>query len=213
MGSGFRTFATSEVLTASNVQNYLMEQSVMSFASTGARDVAVTAPEAGMVAYIRSNDSSEGLYHYTSASSWRKGPGWNAPWGVVGVAVATANQTSIGSSTVDVTSLSVTWTATANRYYRTTVILPVFSQATTTGIVNLRITDSTPTTKQSINLNATAGTDVNIQGFVIESDIAAGSATRKARIATTAGSGTITASSTSVPTIIVEDIGPSGVPA
>ena len=213
MGSGFRTFATSEVLTASNVQNFLMEQSVMSFASTGARDVAVTAPEAGMVAYIRSNDSSEGLYHYTSASSWRKGPGWNAPWGVVGVAVATANQTSIGSSTVDVTSLSVTWTATANRYYRTTVILPVFSQATTTGIVNLRITDSTPTTKQSINLNATAGTDVNIQGFVIESDIAAGSATRKARIATTAGSGTITASSTSVPTIIVEDIGPSGVPA
>ena len=166
-----------------------------------------------MVAYIRSNDSSEGLYHYTSASSWRKGPGWNAPWGVVGVAVATANQTSIGSSTVDVTSLSVTWTATANRYYRTTVILPVFSQITTTGIVNLRITDSTPTTKQSINLNATAGTDVNIGGFVIESDIAAGSATRKARIATTAGSGTITASSTSVPTIIVEDIGPSGVPA
>lgn len=213
MGSGFRTFATSEVLTASNVQNFLMEQSVMSFASTGARDVAVTAPEAGMVAYIRSNDSSEGLYHYTSASSWRKGPGWNAPWGIVGVAVATANQTSIGSSAVDVTSLSVTWTATANRYYRTTVILPVFSQITTTGIVNLRITDSTPTTKQSINLNATAGTDVNIGGFVIESNIAAGSATRKARILTTAGSGTITASSTSVPTIIVEDIGPSGVPA
>lgn len=213
MGSGFRTFATSEVLTASNVQNFLMEQSVMSFASTGARDVAVTAPEAGMVAYIRSNDSSEGLYHYTSASSWRKGPGWNAPWGIVGVAVATANQISIGSSAVDVTSLSVTWTATANRYYRTTVILPVFSQITTTGIVNLRITDSTPTTKQSINLNATAGTDVNIGGFVIESNIAAGSATRKARILTTAGSGTITASSTSVPTIIVEDIGPSGVPA
>ena len=201
MGSGFRTFATSEVLTASNVQNFLMEQSVMSFASTGARDVAITAPEAGMVAFVRSNDSSEGLYHYTSASSWRKGPGWNAPWGIVGTAVATTNQTSIGSTVVDVTSLSVTWTAVANRYYRTTVILPVFSQATTTGIVNLRITDTTPTTKQSVNLTATAGTDVNIGGFVIESNIAAGSATRKARIATTAGSGTITASSTNVATI------------
>jgi hypothetical protein len=213
MGSGFRTFATSEVLTASNVQNFLMEQSVMSFASTGARDVAITAPEAGMVAYIRSNDSSEGLYHYTSASSWRKGPGWNAPWGRVGSAISSSNTTSVGAAAKDVTSLSVTWTAVANRYYRTTVIIPVYSQITTSGIVNLLITDGTPTTKQSINLDAAAGTDVNIQGFVIESNIATGSATRKARILTTAGSGTVTGNSSSVPTIIIEDIGPAGVPA
>ena len=106
MGSGFRTFATSEVLTASNVQNYLMEQSVMSFASTGARDVAVTAPEAGMVAYVRSGDSSEGLYHYTSGSAWRKGPGWNAPWGYIGYTEVTSNQSAsnanILSSTISV---------------------------------------------------------------------------------------------------------------
>jgi hypothetical protein len=213
MGSGFRTFATSEVLTASNVQNFLMEQSVMSFASTGARDVAITAPEAGMVAYIGSNDSSEGLYHYTSASSWRKGPGWNAPWGRVGSAISSSNTTSVGAAAKDVTSLSVTWTAVANRYYRTTVIIPVYSQITTSGIVNLLITDGTPTTKQSINLDASAGTDVNVQGFVIESNIATGSATRKARILTTGGSGTVTGNASSIPTIIVEDLGPAGVPA
>jgi len=67
MGSGFKNF-TATVLTASDVNNYLMEQSVMSFASTGARDVQVTAPEDGMVAYIRSNDSSEGLYTYNGTA-------------------------------------------------------------------------------------------------------------------------------------------------
>lgn len=89
MGSGFKNF-TATVLTASDVNNYLMEQSVMSFASTGARDVAVTAPEDGMVAYIRSNDSSEGLYTY-NGTSWRKGPGWNAPWGYVDHGILNAN--------------------------------------------------------------------------------------------------------------------------
>ena len=69
MGSGFRTFTTSEVLTASNVQNYLMEQSVMSFASTGARDVAITSPEYGMQAYVGSTAPGR-LMHY-DGSAWR----------------------------------------------------------------------------------------------------------------------------------------------
>lgn len=82
MGSGFRTFAASEVLTSSNVQNYLMTQSIMYFASTSARDAAIISPVDGMTAYIGSNDSSEGLYTY-NGSSWRRGPGWNAPWGFI----------------------------------------------------------------------------------------------------------------------------------
>jgi hypothetical protein len=210
MGSGFKTFTTASVLTASDVNNFLMEQTVMSFASTGARDTQITAPEQGMVAYVRSGDSSEGFYT-RNATSWRKGPGWNAPWGVVGVGIKTSNQTGI-TTAVDISQLSVTWTAVANRYYRTSVIIPVWSQNVSPGIVNLTITDATPTTKQSINLQAAGATDVNIQGFVIESNIAAGSTTRKVRMLTTGGSGTITANSNNAPTIIVEDIGPSGVP-
>jgi hypothetical protein len=53
MGSGFRTFAASEVLTSGNVQNYLMTQSVMSFANAAARDAAIIAPVEGMVAVLR----------------------------------------------------------------------------------------------------------------------------------------------------------------
>jgi hypothetical protein len=83
MGSGFRTFAASEVLTSSNVQNYLMDQAVTVHGSTAILGTAIPSPEAGMVAYVDSGDSSEGLYTFTG-SAWRKGPGWNAPWGYVG---------------------------------------------------------------------------------------------------------------------------------
>lgn len=121
MGSGFKTF-TATVLTASEMNNYLMEQSVMSFASTGARDVAVTAPEAGMVAYIRSNDSSEGLYHYSSASAWRKGPGWNSPWGVQAAAKITSGTSSSGATPTTVSGFSIsTPSLPANRYLKHTV--------------------------------------------------------------------------------------------
>ena len=51
MGAGFRTFASGEVLTASNVQNYLMAQMVMVFAGTAARASAIPSPEVGMCSY------------------------------------------------------------------------------------------------------------------------------------------------------------------
>jgi hypothetical protein len=91
MGSGFRTFQASEVLTSSNVQNYLMDQAVTVHGSTAVLGTAIASPEPGMVAYVNSNDSSEGLYTYSSASGWRKGPGWNAPWGYVGNGILSSN--------------------------------------------------------------------------------------------------------------------------
>lgn len=70
MGSGYKNFTAGSVLTASDVNNYLMEQSVMVFASAAARDSAITSPEAGMVVYIDSGTASEGLFIY-DGSSWR----------------------------------------------------------------------------------------------------------------------------------------------
>ena len=207
----YTTIVSGTNITSSWANASVRDQVVSPFASTAARTAAITVPVVGMVSTLTTNTSAEGVEVYNSASQWRLP--WNMPWGRVGSAVATTNQTSIGSSATDVTSLSVTWTAVANRYYRTTVIIPVFSQLGSNGIVNLLITDSTPTTKQSVNLQATAGTDVNIQAFVLESTITAGSTTRKARILTTGGSGTVTANTANVPTIIVEDLGPSGAPA
>lgn len=66
MGSGFQTFGAGNVLTASEVNNYLMEQSVMVFATTGARDSAITAPENGMLCYV----TGTGLYYTYVTSAW-----------------------------------------------------------------------------------------------------------------------------------------------
>ena len=67
-GLGFKTFASGEVLTAANVNGYLMEQTVMAFTSASARDVSIASPSAGMFAYLT---DEEALYYYNgSASAW-----------------------------------------------------------------------------------------------------------------------------------------------
>lgn len=81
MGSGYKNFTAASVLTASDVNNYLMEQSVMSFASTGARDTQISVPEEGMTAFLNTGDRTEGLYTYTGGA-WREAripvPGFSA---------------------------------------------------------------------------------------------------------------------------------------
>jgi len=52
-GLGRKTFSAGEVLTAANVQGYLMDQTVMVFASAAARSSAIgTAVSEGMVSYL-----------------------------------------------------------------------------------------------------------------------------------------------------------------
>jgi hypothetical protein len=51
-GLGRKVFTAGEVLTAANVQNYLMDQAVMVFASSAARASAIGTPSAGMVSYL-----------------------------------------------------------------------------------------------------------------------------------------------------------------
>lgn len=68
-GLGRRTFAPGEVLTASNVMNYLMDQSVMSFAGTAARGSAIgTAVAEGMVSYLADSDTVQ-VY---DGSAWKQ---------------------------------------------------------------------------------------------------------------------------------------------
>lgn len=104
MGSGFKTF-TATVLTASDLNNYLMEQSVMSFVSTGARDTQISSPEEGMTAYLNTGDRTEGLYTYTN-SAWREAripvPGFSATNSAAQTITAnTFTQVTLGSETYD----------------------------------------------------------------------------------------------------------------
>lgn len=56
-GLGRRTFVAGEVLTAANVMDYLMDQTVMVFDSSAARGSAIgTAIAEGMMSYLKDLD-------------------------------------------------------------------------------------------------------------------------------------------------------------
>jgi hypothetical protein len=61
-----KTFVTGTVLTASDVNTFLMNQSVMVFASASARNTAITSPTEGMIAYL-SDTNALTLY---DGSAW-----------------------------------------------------------------------------------------------------------------------------------------------
>ena len=65
-GLGRKVFTAGDVLTASDVQNYLMDQTVMNFAGTAARSSAIATPTDGMVTYNQTNDSLEAY----NGSAW-----------------------------------------------------------------------------------------------------------------------------------------------
>ena len=65
-GAGKKTFTAGEVLTASDVNTYLMEQSVMVFGGTAARSSAIPTPSEGMVSYRTDIDIVETY----NGSSW-----------------------------------------------------------------------------------------------------------------------------------------------
>jgi hypothetical protein len=63
-GQGFKTFITGEVLTAGDVNGYLM-QGINVFATTTARDAAITAPAEGQFAFTKDTNS---LWYYDGAA-------------------------------------------------------------------------------------------------------------------------------------------------
>lgn len=64
-GLGFKTFNTGDVLTAGDVNGYLM-QGILVFASEAARNSAITSPQEGQFAFTKDNNS---LWYYTG-SAW-----------------------------------------------------------------------------------------------------------------------------------------------
>ena len=106
-GSGRRTFAPGEVLTASNVMNYLQDQAVMNFAGTAARGSAIgTAVAEGMVSYLQDTNDVQ-VYDGSAWSSIISPVGT-----IVNVASTTKTDTFSRASTspVDITGFSVSIT-------------------------------------------------------------------------------------------------------
>lgn len=73
-GLGFKTFAVGEVLSAANVNGYLM-QGIWVFANATARDAAVTSPQEGNSCYLKDTD----VIQVYSGSSWVTKSGGSSP--------------------------------------------------------------------------------------------------------------------------------------
>jgi hypothetical protein len=64
-GLGFKTFNTGDVLSAADVNGYLM-QGILVFASATARDAAITSPEEGQFAFLKDTNVTT----YYTGSAW-----------------------------------------------------------------------------------------------------------------------------------------------
>jgi hypothetical protein len=68
-GLGFKTFTTGEVLTAADVNGYLM-QGVLVFASAAARSSAIASPQEGQYSFLKDTNALE----YYDGSNWVGAP-------------------------------------------------------------------------------------------------------------------------------------------
>ena len=99
-GLGFKTFTTGEVLTSADTNGYLM-QGVLVFASTAARDAAITSPQEGQFAFTKDNNS---LWYYSGAAWVASG----ATGDIEGVTAGTGISGGGTSGTVTITNSMAT---------------------------------------------------------------------------------------------------------
>lgn len=134
-GLGAKTFAAGDVLTATDVNGYLMQQAVAVFATTGARTTAIPSPSAGMTSYITGTNTLEAYNGsawvavnslgawtaYTPAISGGASPAWTIGNGTIAGSYAQIGKTvhfkgslAIGSTTtVGNASLTITLPVTS----------------------------------------------------------------------------------------------------
>jgi hypothetical protein len=97
--SGRKVFTAGEVLTAANVNDYLMDQAVMVFAGSAARGSAIGTATEGMVSYLTDNNRIEVFTTY-----------WEQVWPVSTISgTITGGQVQFGG-----TSITASMTATAS---------------------------------------------------------------------------------------------------
>lgn len=202
---GFKIFSDGAILTAAEVNDYLMEQAVIACTS-GTRPAS---PAEGMTIY--ETDTDKLLVYTTATTGWV--PPWNMPWGVLGYAEVTADQTAIGASITDLTSLTLTYTYVANRRIRITgegqFINASIDEYTK---VYIRESTTTLTARNFLSQNSLINDSFHIEKIVVPT---VGAHTYKLSMNRSSGTGdtALEASATEPAFILIEDLGPSAAPA
>jgi hypothetical protein len=96
-GAGYNSFTAASVLTASQVNTFLMDQSVMVFASAAARNTALASPSQGMVSFLNNSGTTwiyYGLYNASTNRGGAKAAGWY-PTGNTAVLFGAATRTTV----------------------------------------------------------------------------------------------------------------------
>ena len=95
--SPYKLFASGEVLTASDLQTYSVDQSVMTFATSADRTTALPTPSQGMVSFLEDSGTSwmyYELYDVSTNPGGAKTAGWYPTSGAVFFATATRSAAS-----------------------------------------------------------------------------------------------------------------------
>ena len=149
-GAGYKLFATGDVLTAAQVNTFLMEQAVMRFADSAARTTALSGVLAeGMVSYLQDTNSLE-VYD---------GSGWVGATGDI-TALTAGTGITITSNTGPIPTVAIDTAVTADlttaqTLTNKTLTTPVISSITNTGTLTL------PTSTDTLVGRATTDTLTN----------------------------------------------------
>ena len=159
------------------------------------------SPYEGQAIYQK--DTDELLYY--NGTSWSRP--WNMPWGMVALASYTGNNYTLNAGTFDLTSMSVTFTAVANRNYRCSWNV-VGQKLTNQGYVQVALTTSANAQISQSIMTGGAGLYFNVSSMVVTT-FASGSQTLKLRVDIQNNSANFYAAANSPMQLIVEDIGPA----
>ena len=170
-----------------------------------------TRPTGAQGLCIYETDTNNFLVYTTATTGWV--PPWNMPWGEMAYSQATASQTGIGSTVVDLTNLSATFTAVANRKVVTTLWCGQCQNITAAGTSSIWLADAANAIKGVAQMQVQAVPSTQALIARAREVTTAGTFTRKGRATAGAGTMSITGSTTQVNHISIEDVGPSAAPA
>ena len=114
MPSGFKVWTTGDLVSASDFNNYIQEQVIMTFANSSARDSAVSSPEEGMFAFLADSNTLQ----FYNGSSWASFIGEGD---ITGVTVTTSATSGLSGGA----------TATSGAFSSTLVISPALATSGT----------------------------------------------------------------------------------
>ena len=146
-GTGYKLFVNGNTLSASDLNTYVQQQTVMVFATTGARTTALASVLAeGMISYV----TGTGLQYYTG-SAWVNFD-HTFSGSSSGSTILAASATASGTLTLPATTDTLVGKATTDTLTNKTLTSPIISTISNTGTLTL------PTSTDTLVARATTDT-------------------------------------------------------